>query len=104
MSANVAGCPDRHASRLRPTRAASVGLDILGRVGGPLAERSQQVRARRTTGPRARPWLTTAEAAAHLSMTPNALHKSTASRAIPFRHDRPGGKCWFTRSVLDARR
>lgn len=47
-------------------------------------------------------WLTTKEAARYLGMTPNALHKLTAARAIPFEQERPGGKCWFRRSHLDA--
>jgi excisionase family DNA binding protein len=47
-------------------------------------------------------WLSTAEAAAYLAMTPNALHKLTARRCIPFEQDKPGAKCWFRRSDLDA--
>lgn len=46
-------------------------------------------------------WLSSAEAAAHLGMTPNALHKLTAARAIPFEQDGPGCKLWFRRSELD---
>jgi excisionase family DNA binding protein len=47
-------------------------------------------------------WLTTAEAAAYLGCTENALHKLTATRAIPFEQDCPGGKLYFKRSQLDA--
>jgi excisionase family DNA binding protein len=47
-------------------------------------------------------WLTTAEAAAHLGCSPNALHKLTAARALPFQQDCPGGKLYFNRSQLDA--
>jgi excisionase family DNA binding protein len=47
-------------------------------------------------------WLTTAEAAAYLGMTVNALHKLTAAEAIPFHRDSPGGKLYFKRSQLDA--
>lgn len=47
-------------------------------------------------------WLTTREAAKYLGITPNALHKLTAARAIPFEQDGPGAKCWFRRSELDA--
>jgi hypothetical protein len=47
-------------------------------------------------------WLTTAQAAAHLGCTPNALHKLTAARLVPFEQDRPGGKLYFKRSRLDA--
>ena len=47
-------------------------------------------------------WLSTADAAAYLGLTRNALHKLTAARAIPFAQDRAGGKLWFLRSELDA--
>jgi excisionase family DNA binding protein len=47
-------------------------------------------------------WLTTKQAAAHLGMTPNALHKLTSARTIRFTQDRPGSRCWFRRSDLDA--
>jgi excisionase family DNA binding protein len=47
-------------------------------------------------------WLTTRQAAEYLGITPNALHKLTAARAIPFEQDGPGAKCWFRRSELDA--
>lgn len=47
-------------------------------------------------------WLTTAEAAKYLGMSPNALHKLTAAREVPFVQDSPGGKMYFKRSRLDA--
>ena len=47
-------------------------------------------------------WLSTRQAADHLGISPNALHKLTAARAIPFEQERPGAKCWFRRSELDA--
>lgn len=47
-------------------------------------------------------WMTTAAAARYLSMTPNAMHKLTSARQIPFSQDRPGGRCHFRRSDLDA--
>lgn len=47
-------------------------------------------------------WLSTRKAADYLGLTPNALHKLTAARAIPFSQDAAGGKCWFLRSELDA--
>jgi excisionase family DNA binding protein len=47
-------------------------------------------------------WLSTREAAAHLGISANALHKLTAARAIPFEQARAGGRCWFRRSNLDA--
>ena len=47
-------------------------------------------------------WMDTKHASAHLGMTPNALHKLTAARKIPFEQDSPKGKCWFRRSDLDA--
>jgi excisionase family DNA binding protein len=47
-------------------------------------------------------WLTTREAAAYLSMTPNALHKLTAARSIPFAQPGgPNGRCYFLRADLD---
>ena len=46
-------------------------------------------------------WLTTKDAAEYLGMTPNALHKLTAARQIPFEQEVRGGKCWFRRSELD---
>jgi excisionase family DNA binding protein len=46
-------------------------------------------------------WLSTHEAAAHLGISANALHKLTAARAIPFEQAKPGGRCWFRRSDLD---
>lgn len=46
-------------------------------------------------------WMTTAEAADYLGMTANALHKLTASRALPFAQDGPGCRCYFRRSDLD---
>jgi 2-iminoacetate synthase ThiH len=35
-------------------------------------------------------WLDAKRAAAYLGITTNALHKLTAARAIPFKHDGPG--------------
>lgn len=46
-------------------------------------------------------WMTSAQAAAYLGMTPNALHKLTAARTIPFSQDGPGCRCYFRRSDLD---
>lgn len=46
-------------------------------------------------------WMTTAEAADHLGVTPNTLHKLTAARTIPFSQDSPGCRCYFRRSDLD---
>ena len=53
------------------------------------------------TAPDANRWMTTAEAADYLGMTANALHKLTASRALPFAQDGPGGRCYFKRADLD---
>ncbi len=47
-------------------------------------------------------WLTTKQAAEYLGMTPNALHKLTSAREIPFSQDKPGGRCWFKVDELDA--
>jgi hypothetical protein len=49
-------------------------------------------------------WLATADAAKYLGITANALNKLTAARAIDFEQSAPRGKCWFTRSALDAYR
>jgi excisionase family DNA binding protein len=46
-------------------------------------------------------WLNTRQAAEYLGISPNALHKLTAARTIPFQQDRPGAKCWFRQSELD---
>jgi excisionase family DNA binding protein len=47
-------------------------------------------------------WLTTKQAAEHLGMSVDALHKLTASRSIPFTQDAPGARCYFQCSDLDA--
>jgi len=47
-------------------------------------------------------WMTTKQAAEYLGTTANALHKLTASRAIPFEQAGPGCKCLYKRSDLDA--
>jgi hypothetical protein len=47
-------------------------------------------------------WLPIADAAAHLWITRNALHKLTAARAIPFEQDGPEPNAGFKRSELDA--
>jgi excisionase family DNA binding protein len=47
-------------------------------------------------------WLSTSEAASHLGISVNALHKLTAARAIRFEQAKPGAKCWFRKSDLDA--
>lgn len=47
-------------------------------------------------------WMDTRDAAAYLGTTPNALHKLTSARTVPFEQDGPGAKCWFTRRDLDA--
>jgi excisionase family DNA binding protein len=46
-------------------------------------------------------WITSREASAYLGLTLSALHRLTATRAIPFEQDVPGGKCWFRRGDLD---
>lgn len=47
-------------------------------------------------------WLTTREAAAYIGRSPNALHKLSAARVVPFSQDGPGARCYFRRSDLDA--
>jgi hypothetical protein len=49
-------------------------------------------------------WRDTKAAAAYLAMKPNALHELASARAIPSEQPVPGGKQWFKRSDLDARR
>jgi hypothetical protein len=46
-------------------------------------------------------WLSTKAAAAYLGITPNALHKATGAKALPFEQETPNSKCWFRRSDLD---
>lgn len=47
-------------------------------------------------------WLCTRAAAEYAGTTVTALHKATAARAVRFEQERPGGKCWFKRSWIDA--
>lgn len=47
------------------------------------------------------PWLSSAEAADHLAMTVNALHKLTAADAIRYSQNSHGGKLYFRRSWLN---
>lgn len=46
-------------------------------------------------------WLTTPQAAAHLGISVNALHRLTGQREIPFHQQRPNGRCYFRRAELD---
>lgn len=65
-----------------------------------LAERVADLITTRLQPP-ADEWLTTRQAAGHLGMSVDALHKLTAGRQIPVHQDRPGARCWFRRSELD---
>jgi excisionase family DNA binding protein len=56
------------------------------------------------TAPAQDRWLSTKEAAEYLGVTPNAMHKLTGKREIPFEQDGPGAKCWFQIADLDAYR
>jgi excisionase family DNA binding protein len=47
-------------------------------------------------------WMTTSQAAGYLGISVGSLHKLTAAREVPFSQDRPGGRCYFKRSELDA--
>jgi excisionase family DNA binding protein len=47
-------------------------------------------------------WMTTREASTYLGITPNAMHKLSSARQIPFSQDKPGGKLFFRRADLDA--
>ncbi len=46
-------------------------------------------------------WLSAKDAAAHLGISVQALHKLTAAREVPFEQDGPGCKLWFRRAELD---
>lgn len=59
-------------------------------------------RLRARLEPQADRWLTTAEAAEHLGISIDALHRLTAARAIPFSQERPGAKCYFRQLELDS--
>lgn len=67
-----------------------------------IAQRVAELMAERIEPPAEDRWMSTRNAAAYLGLTPNALHKLTAAREVPFAQDAPGGKCWFLRSELDA--
>jgi excisionase family DNA binding protein len=47
-------------------------------------------------------WLDTKAAAAYLGISTHALHRLTAERRVPFAQDRPGARCYFRPSDLDA--
>jgi Helix-turn-helix domain len=47
-------------------------------------------------------WLDSKAAAEHLGISLHALHRLTSARTIPFSQERPGGRCYFRRSDLDA--
>jgi hypothetical protein len=46
-------------------------------------------------------WLNAGDAASHLGLSVDALHKLTAARAIPFEQEGPGCRLWFRRSELE---
>jgi excisionase family DNA binding protein len=73
---------------------------VLDRLADMVAERVAARLASSTAGDDR--WMSTAEAAEYLGMSTNALHRLTSERKVPFSQDRPGGKCWFKRSDLDA--
>lgn len=47
-------------------------------------------------------WMDSTAAAEYLGISRHALHRLTAERAIPYHQDRPGARCYFRRSELDA--
>lgn len=47
-------------------------------------------------------WMGAKEAAEHLGVSLDGLHRLTAARRVPFEQDAPGCKLWFRRSELDA--
>jgi hypothetical protein len=66
-----------------------------------LAERVADHIARRSANGGAR-WLTAREAADYLGLpSPNALHKLTSAKAIPFSQEREGGRLYFAVDDLD---
>jgi excisionase family DNA binding protein len=67
-----------------------------------LAERVAELVAERIGAPDDDRWLTTPEAARHLGLSVDAVHKLTAARKVPFAQDAPGARCYFKRSDLDA--
>jgi hypothetical protein len=74
---------------------------VLDRLADVLAPRIAE-RLAATDGSEPDGWLNSKDAASYLGITPNAVHKLTAERAIPFEQEAPGCKCWFKRSDLDA--
>lgn len=52
--------------------------------------------------PQADEWMETADAARYIGRSVTAMHKLTAARAIPFEQEKPGAKCYFLRTELDA--
>jgi hypothetical protein len=88
------------ATRLIDVVFAELDDDALDQLAAMLAPR---LNSRLTsTAPPVDSWLDSTQAAAYLAISRTALHKQTAARAIPFEQDRPGAKCWFKRSELDA--
>jgi excisionase family DNA binding protein len=80
------------------TFEAKVEDELIDELADAIADRVMK----RMTSEREDRWLSTREAATHLGLTTNALHKLTAARAVPFEQDGAGGKMWFLRSELDA--
>ena len=91
-----------------PDRARGAGgVTALGDLLGDLSEEDCARLAARLA-PYLRPsdspdeWLDAKQAAAYLCVPLSSLHKTTASRAIPFEQAAPGCKLFFRRSDLDA--
>jgi excisionase family DNA binding protein len=76
--------------------------DELDHLADRLADRIIARIEHRMGGSRDAGWMTTKEAAEHLGMSVDALHKLTAARAIPFTQDAPRARCYFRRAHLDA--
>jgi len=49
-------------------------------------------------------WLDSKQAAEHLGVSVDALHRLTAARRVAFSQSAPGGPCYFRRADLDAYR
>ena len=83
---------------------SSLARALLDELGpGDLAELAQRL-APYLGAPKAPEdrWLDSKAAAEHLGISLHALHRRTSARTIPFSQERPGGRCYFRRSDLDA--
>lgn len=81
------------------------GIDVdalLDQLADRVADRIMERLSFTQPAPEPDRWMNSAEAAAYLGTTANALHKLTSARTVPFEQDAPGGRLYFKRSDLDA--